>query len=133
MKIEDMTPWDVADVERLHNRSGFDYVLPDLSSPLFVVKQVVRDDEGRIVAACGLRLQAETYLWVDNDIPNDVRSKAVVDLSRSIVAAAWRVGLDCLVAWLPPGLPKSFHNFLVKRLGWKPDRKGWHTWSLPVE
>jgi len=133
MQPEDMTPFDREQVRALHEKMGFDYRMPDLESPLFLVKQVVRDERGRVIAACGLRLQAETYLWLDTQLPIEVRCKVVRDLARSVVSEAWRAGLDCLVAWLPPGLPATFRNFLTKRLGWQPVRKGWESWTLPVE
>lgn len=128
MTPEDITPLDYPAVGELHSRAGFDYRMPDLGDSKFVVKKGIWDG-GRLQAACGIRLQAETYLWVDPALPVRLRYKLITALSKAVVEASWRVGLDCLSAWLPPNLPRSFHRFLNK-LGWSRDRDGWETWSL---
>lgn len=130
-KITTLAPGDFDAVRRLHEKSGFDYIMPDLASPLFVVKYAAKDPEGRVLGAAGLRVQAETYLWLDPDLPVRVRYRVVLQLSRVVTAEAWRVGLDCLAAWLPPSLPRSFRRLLVK-LGWGRDRDGWDSWSKEI-
>lgn len=132
LEAEELLPSDKSEVERLHKEMGFDYVMPDLDSPLFVIKRVLRDEQGRILGAAGLRLQAETYLWLDSKAPVAVRYKVVAALSFSVFQAAWRVGIDCLVAWLPPGLPDSFKRLLT-RFGWSADRAGWQSWTKFIE
>lgn len=127
MQVKKLASSDFVAVERLHEKSAFDYKMPDLSSSLFKTKQGIWQGD-RLIGAAALRLQAETYLWLDPDLPVRVRYKVIVALSEAIVSVAWRMGLDCLSAWLPPGLPPSFHKFL-KKLGWLPDRHGWEPWS----
>lgn len=110
---------------------GFDYRMPDLADPLFVLKHGVEQD-GALVGAAGLRLQAEAYLWLDPTASVALRYRVVLALSRSLAEAAWRVGLDCAIAYLPPGLPRSFTRLLSK-LGWSRDRAGWEPWSKPIK
>lgn len=122
--VSHLDPSDYESVRLLHEKSAIDYKFPDLTSPLVTVRQVVRDKDGRILGAAALRLQAETFLWLDKDLPRKVRLRVVLALSRSMAVEAWRVGLDCVVACLPPGLPRSFLNTL-ETLGWKPTRDKW--------
>lgn len=129
--IEKMVESDFAQVRELHEKMGHDYTFPDLTSPLVLVKQVARV-RGKVVGAAALRLQAETFLWLDMKASRALRLEIVLALSRALVAEAWRVGLDCLVAWLPPGLSHSFHSTLKKRLGWLPARDGWITWYKDI-
>lgn len=130
METRPLGPADHAAIEGLHDTAGLDYRMPDLNSPLFVLKHGAYEN-GRLVGAAGLRIQAEAYLWLDPQAPVELRYEVVLALSRSLAEAAWRVGLDCVVAWLPPGLPQKFKNLLVK-LGWSPDRDGWQSWTKEI-
>lgn len=130
MHIDDMTTHDLEQIVRIHESSQFDYKMPDLSSPLFIVKQVCRDG-GRVLGAYGLRVQAETYLWLDPEMPLRLKYEVILGLSRSLALEAWRVGVDCAVAWLPPNIPPSFCR-LLGHLGWSSDRKGWQSWSKEI-
>lgn len=131
MQSRPLSEDDLELLQHLHTSSGFDYQLPDLRSPLFVAKRGVYE-RGRLVGAGGLRLQAEAYLWLDPALPVRVRYQVVLLLSRSLAEAAWRVGVDFVVAALPPGLPSSFKRLLT-RLGWSRDRDGWEHWSKPIK
>ena len=128
MQPQNLQPSDYDAVRALHDRAGFDYKFPDLTSPLFIVKHGVYDENGQLLGAAAVRLQAEAYLWIDIALPNRVRLELIYALSRSLAVETWRAGLDCVVAYLPPNLPKSFKR-LLKRLGWLPDREGWQNWS----
>lgn len=127
MDPKPLKPSDYSQVAKFHSDMGFDYKL-DLESPLFVIKHGVYDENGRLLGAGALRLQAEAYLWLDTSLSNRVRLELVYALSRSLAVEAWRAGLDCVVAYLPPNIPKSFKR-LLKRLNWLPDRDGWQNWS----
>jgi hypothetical protein len=45
MRIREYSPGDLDALRRLHAAQGFGYPLPNLESPLFVVKLVLEDDE----------------------------------------------------------------------------------------
>lgn len=130
VRIRTYQPEDKEAVERIHNHMEMDYKFPDLDSPLFHVKQCLEVD-GEIAAACALRIEAETMLWVRPDL--DPRSKAVAIwmLQKSILKEAWNAGLTCLVAWIPKTVEKKFRRRLLQ-LGWQRDREGWHSWSRQI-
>ena len=123
---------DQSDIAALHAKMGFDYKMPDLDSPLFVAKEVIRDARGQVLGAAALKLEAEAYLWLDPSLPISVRYKVVHALAFRLAREAWRVGLDCVVAYLPPGLPSSFKKLLTK-LGWTPSRPGWEPWGKEIK
>lgn len=126
-----MDSHDKAQIEALHKKMGFDYKMPDLDSPLFVTKKVIKEGE-RVLGAAGLRLEAEAYLWLDPSLPIGVRYKLVHALAFALAREAWRVGLDCVVAYLPPGLPRSFQK-LITKLGFSRLREGWEPWGKSIE
>lgn len=128
-----LTPLDISqlpEVKAIHEASGFDYQMPDLTSPLFVVTLAAVDDSGKLLGAGALKLQAETYLWLDKNQSTRVRLEVVLSLGKALAAAAWRVGLDCMVAYLPPSLPKSFKRVL-SFLGWNAARS-WEPWYKDI-
>lgn len=129
--IRPLTDTDIPTVTALHTQNGYDYKMPDLTSPLFPVK-LLDLENGRVVAACALKLQVETYLWVDPAASTKVRLRAIMELSKAVYGEAWKLGLDCMVAWLPPGLPPAFVRVLHK-IGWARDRDSWHSWSKEVK
>jgi hypothetical protein len=121
---------DIPTIVKFHESMGYDYRMPDLRHPLFVVKMVARQDDA-IVAACALKIQAETYLWVDGNASLRTRVRAIIELSKAIYAEAYRIGLDCMVAYLPPGLPVAFRR-VMQFIGWSADRQ-WEPWSKEVQ
>ena len=127
--IRDYRPEDYAAVKALHAESGIDYALPDLAGPLFIVKKVVEVD-GRVVAACALRIEAETYLWCGGS-PED-KMAAMLAMQPEILSDAWMLGIDNVVAWIPEAVEERFEKRL-KQLGWARDRDGWHSWSRATE
>lgn len=130
MKVGELQPGDKEAIEQIHDAMGFDYKMPDLDAPQFVAKQVVKKGD-RVLGAAGLRLQAEAYLWLDPSLSVGVRYKVVHALAFALAREAWRVGLDCVVAYIPPGLPATFKK-LLNKLGWTPSRSGWEPWGKEI-
>jgi hypothetical protein len=128
--IREYTPADFEAVKRLHQEMAHDYKLPDLTSPLFLVRKVAELD-GKVVAVGALMMQVETYMWVDHEVgdPED-RWAAVQAMNDAGMEDAWFQGIDCAVLWCPPDLEKSFGKRL-EALGFKRDRE-WHSWSRPT-
>lgn len=110
--IRDMADEDVAQLERIHEDSGFDYKFPDLSDALFVVKKVF-DDQG-VKQGIALKIEATVYLWVDPKYgkPQD-RWARLQELVTEAKLEGWKKGLDTLTCVVPPALAKQF----AKRLG----------------
>lgn len=126
--IRDYRPEDFAAVKALHEASGIDYALPELSSPLFFVAKV-REVDGVVTAALALRIEAEAYLWCggrDRD-----KLQAMRELQPAVMAAAWLAGIDNAVCWIPEAVEARFSG--LAGLGWKRDRDGWHSWSRPTK
>lgn len=128
MKVRDAVPSDFLDVARIHRQMGMDYALPDLASPLFFVRKVVEDDEGNIVGACFLRLTAETYLFLSQDLDAQAKMIAMQAMQPEVLEAAWLQGIDDIEARIPGDLEKRFQKRLC-RLGWTRNRSGWHPWT----
>lgn len=122
---------DLAQVQRLHEDMGIDYAFPDLGSPLFVIRKVA-ELEGRVVAASVFRIEAETYLWVDRRENPGEMFEIEKEMQKQMLSEAWSMGIECVVAWVPQHVEEKFAKRL-KKLGWKRDREGWHSWSQPTE
>lgn len=123
--VRDYRPEDFEQVKALHEASGIDYAMPDLSVPLFLVKKVVEVD-GKVIAACALRIECETYLWCGGE--PDEKMAAMLEMQPEILQDAWMFGIDNLVCWIPEAVEIKFEKRL-KQLGWSRDRNGWHSWS----
>lgn len=119
------------EVARIHAQMGYDYKMPNLASPLFVALRAAKNKQGHIVGAAGLRLQAEAYLWLDPSAGVAEKLRAMLELHRELLIDALALGVDCVVAYLPPKLPRSF-RFLLQKLGWSRDRSGWKSWSRQI-
>ena len=126
--IRDARPEDVEAIKDIHKRQGFDYPLPDLTSPLILVKKV-REVDGRVVGAMFLRITAETFLLVDGSPVTKGRS--VEELQPEVVRAAWEKGLSEIVCVVPPEIEPDFSPVLT-RMGWAKERD-WALYSRSVE
>ncbi len=109
--------------------AGPDYRMPDLDAPLFVVKKVVERD-GRLIACGALRIEAEGYLWCGGS-PRD-KMEAMAAMQPVALDAAWSLGIDNVVCWIPRSVESRFEKRL-RQLGWEPGREGWHSWSRNCE
>ncbi len=118
--IRDYDPADDEQLANLHRAQGFDYRMPDLKNPLFLVKKV-REVNGRVVGACVLRITAEAYLLVGGGPIEKARS--IEELQPEVLREAYEKGLSDIVCVLPPEIAESFGPVLEdKRLGWSRDR-----------
>ena len=131
MKIRPATSDDHAVIQALHDQMGTDYRFPDLSDPLFLLKFVATDDSGHIVGACAIRIEAETYLWLDQSRSTMVKSMAVREMNLVLRIEAWRKGLANLVARIPSAIETKFAPVLT-RLGWTRQRDGWIDWNIDL-
>ena len=124
MLVREYQDSDLAQLRAIHAAQGFDYALPDLSSPLFVTKKVLAS-EGAIVGAAFLRLTAEAYLLLDPRVgkPRE-RWQWLLALHAAAERDAWQRGLEDVHAWLPPPIAKKFGK-RIAQLGWIRD----DTWT----
>jgi hypothetical protein len=126
--IRDMRPEDIETVKDIYKAQGFDYAIPDLTSPLVLVKKV-REVDGRVVAAMFLRLTAETFLIVHGS-PVE-KARAIEELQPVVIGEAWAKGLSDMVCVIPSEISESFAPVLA-RMGWQRDRD-WPMWSRGCE
>ncbi len=128
VEIRDCRPSDLERIREIHESTEIDYRFPNLQSALFVVKKVLTVD-GVVRQAIGCYLQAEGYLWADQSDWADPEQKlvAIQALEQAGLRELFRVGVDCAVIWLPPGMTR-FGERLVE-MGWSKDRDGWRTYS----
>lgn len=104
--------------------------MPDLSSPLIKCPVVV-EDEGKIVAAGFLRLEAEAYLLMQPGIDPRVGWDAMRMMQGAVIKRAIALGIDTFVAYVPDCIGKMFHKRMTK-LGWLRAREGWTPWTRDV-
>jgi len=96
------------------------------------VAKVVCEDQGRIVGATALKIEAETYLWVRPDASPAVKWDAIRLMQANIARQAFRLGIEQMVAYVPRCVERFFSKRLL-RLGWNPSRDGWRAWSFEVK
>ncbi len=131
--IRDWEPSDLQEIERIHENSGIPYQLPNIQSPLFLVKKVL-EVEGRVRMCVGGYITCEAYLWIDNtDAWADPEQKlvAIKELERVATEEARAKGLEEVILWLPPEMDR-FGRRLVEDLGFSPDRNSWKSYSKRI-
>jgi hypothetical protein len=131
--IRDYRIKDFRDIKRIHSQGGLDYQMPEINSPLFIVRKVMTVDD-KVVGAVLWRIEAETYLLLDkeNNLDPEERWMVLKTLQVEGLDALWMKGIDNAVAWIPKDVEKHFAKRLTE-LGWSPDRDGWRSWSRKTE
>jgi hypothetical protein len=127
MTVRDYTDVDKQAVAQLHRDMGMDYLLPDLDSPLFIVRKVYVNDSGRVIGTEFLKLQAEAYLMLDCTLDTVEKTRVIAHLSHAVEREAYNRGIDTLAAYIPEDISNKFTKRL-NLLGWDKARKGWITW-----
>ena len=126
--IRDYEPKDLEAVKSIHKAQNFDYSLPDLTSPLLLIRKV-REIDGQVVGAMFLRLTAETFLLVDGSPVT--RGRAIEELQPAVIRAAWEAGLSDVLCVVPPEIEPDFSPVL-ERMGWAKERP-WPLYSRSVD
>lgn len=123
MKIRSYTDDDNPKVRAMHAAMGLDYRLPDLNSPMVPDCQVCEQD-GRVVAVAALKLEAETYLWVDPNAAPAEKWLAIRMLMKVLARNALAMGIEQMVSYVPACLKSRFIKRMLT-LGWEKPRDGW--------
>ena len=131
--IRDYHSDDFEEVKALHEQGDLDYLMPDIDSPLFIVRKVM-EVGGKIVCAILWRMEVETYLLLDKNsiLSPEEKLEAIRTLQVEGLNDLWLKGVDNCVAWVPKDVEKSFGKRMTE-LGWSPDRDGWRSWSRNTE
>jgi hypothetical protein len=124
--VRDYTKADKDAVEQIHRDMGMDYKFPNLDSKLFIVKKVYVDN-GEIIGAEFLKVQAEAYLMLKPGLDTLEKTKVIAKLSKFAELQAYTKGIETIAAYIPEEISKKFAKRLTL-LGWDTARKGWTTW-----
>jgi hypothetical protein len=125
--VRDYQPDDLPQIKDIHAAQGFDYTVPRLDDPLFLVKKV-RVVDGRVVAAMFLRITAETFLLVQGS--PEAKGRAIMELQPEVIQEAFTKGLSDVICVVPPEIASDFGP-VMERLGWHRDRE-WPMYSRGV-
>lgn len=125
--VRDATPEDFPEIEKIHAAMGLDYKLPELESPLFIVRKLIERD-GKVIGACLLRLTAETFLLLSPELGPEEKMHAMEAMQPEVVSEAWKQGLEEIEARIPHETEEIFKKRLIQ-LGWTRNRDGWHPWT----
>jgi hypothetical protein len=91
--------------------------LPDLTSPLILLRAAIKDKNDNIVGYGFIKLIGEAILVVDKELVMSERAE-VIDIFHKVSArAAKKKGLDEIDAFVTND--RAFVNFLLKRLDYK--------------
>ena len=120
MQVRAYIDADLESLRAMHAAQGFGYAFPDLTDPLFLVRNVV-EEEGRPRMAAFLRLTAEAYLLADprEGTPRQ-RWRWLLGLHQAVRQEAAARGLADVQAFLPPRVARGFGRRLAA-LGWRRD------------
>ena len=91
--IRDFQETDLEVLRKLHSQSGASWAIPDLSSPLVLVRKVVDDNGAKMICVGELHISA--LLWVDKEwrTPQE-RLNAVEELQTEMMNEAAKFGID---------------------------------------
>jgi hypothetical protein len=129
--IRDWKPEDTPEIERLHAEMGFDYRMPDLSDPLFIVKKVVEKDKKVVQSLCA-KIELEVYLFIDRQAfgtPLEAWNR-LTELVSAAKQQAFEKGVDDAFCVLPPEIADEF-GIRLEKLGMIRTRP-WPRFSLDL-
>jgi hypothetical protein len=129
MTVRDYTDADREHISAIHAEQGLDYQMLDLNSPLVFAKSVCVEN-GQIIGATFLKVEAETYLVMKSDVAPALKWDAIRLMQLDIVKQAIKYGITQLVAYIPDCIR---FNKRLSMLGWKKQRDGWTPWSYEVK
>jgi hypothetical protein len=131
MIIRDFHTSDLESMKRIHAASCLpSNCLPNLSSPLFVVKKVVENGSGPMMGGF-LRLTGEIFLLVDRSKGNpESRWAALQELCAQGLNEAANRHIQQVTAWIPEEVEQSFGKRL-EALGF--ERSKWPSFTATLE
>lgn len=125
--IRDYRPEDLPQIKAIHERMGIDYQMPDLDSPLCIVRKVEEFD-GVIVGALIGRIEVEAMLWLHPELEPEEKFETIKRLHEPFIQDLWTMGIDNVVCWIEQAVESIFRKRL-RVLGWAKSRDGWRSWA----
>lgn len=126
MKTDQITQHDYRGLEEIHAKMGSKYLLPDLTSPLFIIREACRDEDGKLMGGVAVKAIGEAFLFVDPDLTTRKRVEMIRHVSRRAITQARDLHLEDVSAWIPPNVEPQFAHMLIQ-MGWI--RSPWPCWS----
>ncbi len=119
--------WNQEEGQKLYDAMGLPYTMPNVASPAFALKELLEDENGKIIAAGAIKIIGESFLWIDPAQTPIRRAKAVRALVARAKVEGARAGFEELSAWIPPAVEAEF-GLALHKLGWSPSL--WRNWSI---
>jgi hypothetical protein len=91
--IRDFQDKDLEVLRKLHRQSGAKFEIPNINSPLVIVRKVLDDDGAKMICIGELHISA--MMWVDKNwkTPQE-RLDAVKELQNEMMVEAAKFGID---------------------------------------
>jgi len=119
MRVRWLEASDLPELEKMHERAGFDYPFPDLTSEKFEAIAVVADDRNRPLMAAAAERILQIYLFASDEPKHPAaKLRAIRLLHRALTENLTKKGYWEANAFLPPELERSFGRRLTKTFGW---------------
>jgi hypothetical protein len=128
VEVRDIDDSDLESVEALHRSTGQDFALPDLSSPLVIVKKAILDEAGKVIGFGCIKIMGEAVMSLSPDLSPIECMRAMEALQPPILTDAYNQGLDEVEARIHSETEQPFLKRL-KQLGWARDRSALNPWS----
>ena len=129
VEVRDIAPEEAVIVKALHARMGIEYDFPNIAGPLFAIRKMVIDQNGKVSAAAALKLTSEAFLWIDPEATEMDKTSDILRLMHVCHERAKGLQLEDCTAWIPPRIEPIFGSML-SRLGWQ--RSPWASWSVRI-
>ena len=113
-----LTREDLPRLKELHEKSGVPLQFPDIENEFFPIPVIV-DEDNRVVAAVGSVPAAEIWFFLDHEWETPGMRLEALRIIHEIVRKDLQSRAIVLVnASVPPNIPKSFGQKLVKIFHW---------------
>jgi hypothetical protein len=129
MLVRPYTEADLDTFKRIHADSKLDYKMPNLASPLFIVRTVI-ERAGRPTTLLAGKIDVETYLMTSGTAAE--RLEDIEAAQERFLADLWEKGIDNCYCGVPASVNRHFGKHM-ERLGWERGRPGWINWFRDTE
>lgn len=120
MRVRPYCAEDEADLKSIHASQDLGYEFPDLSEPLYFVKLVVVDSQGKLRAAGIARLTAEVFILSDPTLGAQEKKEALDVLLAEGESRMLEAGMSEYHSFLPPKM-NGLERLLCTKYGFVPD------------
>ncbi len=130
LKVRNWEPGDMEELARLHKKMRVGYPLPRSFGPLYCIRKVVCDVDGKVIAMATVKLVSEAFFFTDPDSSSIVRARGLKILHEECYQAAKEMGLEEVSCWIPAKIAGYFSK-TIQKLGWL--KSPWRCWTLLIK